>query len=491
MIAKGGGTYMKTLRIAAAASAVALIVAGCSSDEPANNDAGDVTELTWYMIGTPQPDLDDVMAELNAYTEEQIGVRVNMTQVDWGDYDERMNIITSSGENFDIAFASGGTYTLNAQRGAYLGLNDLLDSHGQEMKEAIDDALLEGASIEGELYGIPANKEIGQQRVFVFNGNLVEKYGFDTSQVSSYEDLEPMLAEIKENEPQITPFPASSTFQPIMPFDYVLGADMPVAFPLTGETEQAINFLETEEAMAVFNTIRDFYEKGYIPADAASSNDPWPYNVENWFVRVEEYNPYAELLWERDAGYPIVTQPINDPVIKNESVTGSLQVVSATSRHPEKAVEFLNLLNTDPYVRNLVNYGIEGTHYEQVEEGIIRDLPARVENYNMPTYALGNHFILQLFENEPEDKWEAFETFNESAVPSPILGFHFDPSNVRTEIANLSNVASEYLAPIYTGSVDPEEYVPMAVERMEDAGLEKVIDEVQAQYEEWKEIMEE
>ncbi|PAE14653.1 hypothetical protein CHH91_18235, partial [Virgibacillus sp. 7505] len=102
--------------------------------------------------------------------------------------------------------------------------------------------------------GIPANKEIGQQRVFVFNGNLVEKYGFDTSQVSSYEDLEPMLAEIKENEPQITPFPASSTFQPIMPFDYVLGADMPVAFPLTGDTEQAINFLETEEAMAVFNT---------------------------------------------------------------------------------------------------------------------------------------------------------------------------------------------------------------------------------------------
>ncbi|WP_099303731.1 ABC transporter substrate-binding protein [Bacillus sp. Marseille-P3800] len=472
-----------------AASSVAIGLAGCSNTETNSSDS--VTELQWYMIGTPQPDLNDVMTELNTYTEEEIGIRVKMTQVDWGDYDERMSIITSSGENFDIAFASGGTYTLNAQRGAYMPLNDLLENHGQEMKEVINDALIEGASIDGELYGIPANKEIGQQRVFVFNGNLVEKYDFDVESINGYNDLEPMLAEIKENEPNVTPFPASSTFQPMMPFDYVLGADMPIGFPLTGDTETAINFLETDEAMDVFETMRDFYQKGYIPADAASSNDPWPYNVENWFVRVEEYNPYAELLWERDAGYPIVTQPVNDPIIRNESVTGSLQVVSATSQYPEEAMQFLNLLNTDPYLRNLVNYGIEGTHYEQVDEGIIRDLPERVERYNMPTYALGNHFILDLFENEPEDKWDAFEEFNDSSVPSPILGFHFDPSNVRTEIANLSNVASEFFAPIYTGSVDPEEYVPMAISRLEDAGLEQVIEEVQNQYETWTDTVDE
>ncbi len=470
-----------------------LLLAACSDDN-ANGESdaegdGDVVELQWYMIGTPQPDTDKVMEELSDYTEEEIGVRVKMTQIDWGDYEERMRIITSSGENYDIAFVSGGTYTLNAQRGAYLGLNDLLETHGKEVKEALHPDLIEGASIEGELYGIPANKEIGNQSVLVFNGNLVDKYDFDIESIETFADLEPMLEEIKNNEPSFSPISAASMFRPVMPFDYVLGWNMPVAFPFNGDSETAVNLLETDEAMETFKVMRDFYEKGYVPSDAASSTDPWPYNVENWFVRIEGYNPYAELLWERDAGYPVKVQPLTEPIINNESVTGSLMAISSTSKHPEEAMEFLNLLNTDPFARNLVNYGIEGEHYEKNEDGKIVNLPARGERYSMPQYALGNHFILDLFENDPDDKWEAFQEFNDSGVRSPSLGFHFDPSQVRTEIANVSNVASEFMPPIFTGSVDPEEHVPMAIERFNEAGLQTVIDEVQKQYDEWKETV--
>ncbi|MCK0470155.1 ABC transporter substrate-binding protein [Halalkalibacter sp. APA_J-10(15)] len=467
---------------------------GASQDVVNEGDNGtvqDVVELQWYMIGTPQPDTDAVMEELSNYTEEQIGVRVDMTQIDWGDYEERMQIITSSGEDYDIAFVFGGMYTLNAQRGAYLGLNDLLDSHGQELMEELHPDLIAGASIDGELYGIPANKEIGNQTVLVFNGNLVDEYDFDIESVEDFADLDPMLETIKENEPSFSPISAASMFRPIMPFDYVLGWDMPIAFPLEGDTETVINLLETDEAMEVFEVMRDYYQKGYVPSDAASSTDPWPYSVENWFVRLEGYNPYAELLWEREAGYPIKVQEVTNPIINNEAVTGSLMAISATSQHPEEAMKFLNLLNTDPYVRNLVNYGIEDEHYEKLDDGKIRDLPARSERYSVPQYALGNHFILDLFENDPDDKWEAFEEFNESGVRAPSLGFHFDPTPVRTEIANISNVASEFMPPIFTGSVDPEQYVPMAVERLNEAGMQEVLEEVQNQYDEWKEVVEE
>ncbi|WP_059102636.1 ABC transporter substrate-binding protein [Shouchella shacheensis] len=472
----------------ASVSLATLVACGGSEDTSQQEGSDEVVNLQWYMIGTPQPDLDKVMAELNEYTEEEIGVNINMTQVDWGDYEERMQIITSSGENYDIAFAAGDTYTLNAQRGAYADITDMLDEEGSELKEVLDPALVEGASIDGRLYGVPANKEVGQQWVFVFNGNLVEKYDLDTENVESLEDLEPLLETVHENEPNVTPL---TPIKPILPFDYVIGDETPVAFPFTGDTDTVVNFLETDEAMETYKTMREYYQAGYIPSDAASSNDPYPLNVENWFVRLEQYNPYAELNWEREAGYPVEVQPLHDPVINNDSVTGSLQVISSTSEHPEKAMEFLNLLNTDEYVRNLVNYGIEGEHFERLDDGTIEDQPARVERYSMPTYALGNHFILDLFENEPADKWEAFEEFNESAEPGPILGFHFDPTPVRTEIANISNVSSEFMPAIYTGSVDPEEYLPLATERFEAAGLQTVIDEAQRQYDEWVEEVKE
>jgi putative aldouronate transport system substrate-binding protein len=32
---------------------------------------------------------------------------------------------------------------------------------------------------------------------------------------------------------------------------------------------------------------------------------------------------------------------------------------------------FLELVNTDPYLSNLINYGIEDSHYKKVNESII------------------------------------------------------------------------------------------------------------------------
>ena len=100
--------------------ASSAILTGCSSTNKDSasgsaNDSKGTTELIWYMIGTPQPDQDKVMEEVNKYTAEKIGVTLDLRMVDWGDYGQKMQVITSSGEPFDICFASD--YALNAQKG--------------------------------------------------------------------------------------------------------------------------------------------------------------------------------------------------------------------------------------------------------------------------------------------------------------------------------------------------------------------------------------
>ena len=41
----------------------------------------------------------------------------------------------------------------------------------------------------------------------------------------------------------------------------------------------------------------------------------------------------------------------------------TMMAISTASKNPERAMMFLNLLNTDPYLMTLLNYGVEGVHY--------------------------------------------------------------------------------------------------------------------------------
>lgn len=464
-------------------SAALFLVACGGNNSKQNVDEDGAYVIKWYTIGTPQKDTDKVFEEVNKYTKEKINAVIDFTQIDWGDYNQKLQVMISSGEQFDLAYVDGGNYYSYAQKGAFKELDDLLETHGKELKEILNPDLVEGIRVNGKIYGIPANKEVARQTVYTFNKRLVEKYDFDIESVKTLEDLEPMLQVIKENEPNITPI---ATWKALLPFDFIITEDLPFAFRLDGDTETVINPFEQEETMEIYKTMHKYYKAGYIEPDAATSKNTWPMDLENWFVRTGGYQPYADLLWTRSAGYEVVSVPAEQPIITNISVSGSIQAISATSQNPEKVMEFLNLLNTDPYLRNLVDKGIEGVHYEKNEDGTIRDLPARIERYNMPSYSLGNHFILYLYEDDPQDKWEKFQEFNESAIVAPGLGFHFNSDPVRSEIAAISNVSNEFYPALATGSVDPEVYLPRFNEKLKDAGLEKVMAEIQKQFDEWK-----
>ena len=90
-------------------------------------------ELIWYTIGTPQKDIDRVMAEVSKYTAEKIGVTVKMNMIDWGDYAQKMQVMTASGTPMDIMFTSSWAfdYVQNARKGAFMQIDELLQKNGQ------------------------------------------------------------------------------------------------------------------------------------------------------------------------------------------------------------------------------------------------------------------------------------------------------------------------------------------------------------------------
>ena len=55
-----------------------------------------------------------------------------------------------------------------------------------------------------------------------------------------------------------------------------------------------------------------------------------------------------------------------------------------------------------------------------------------------------------------------------------------------TKVAGFRNVLDEFGKSLYTGSVDPDEYLPKLQEKLEATGVQDVIDEMQKQIDEWK-----
>lgn len=474
----------------ASVTALSLVLSACGgsgNNEASNGGSSEKpVNLIWYTIGTPQKDVDKVMQEVSKYTKEKINATVTMKMIDWGDYPQKMQVLVSSGEPMDILFTAAGgfDYAQNARKGAFLQIDDLLDKYGQGIKDAIDPSFLSGSKVDGHNYGIPANKELPQQWVWRFNQNLVEKYGLDTSNVQTLDSLEPLLKTIKEKDPSITPFSMDKTYVPYVPYDYLM-TNLPMAVKLDTKDYKIVDILETGEMKQALETMHKYYKAGYIAPEAATTSSTTDATTSGkWLLDLAQTQPLADNLWSASYGYPVKSTPASDAIITNSSVQGSIMAVSANSEHPEKAMEFLNLLNTDPVLRNMVDSGIEGTHYEKTGDNRMKNLPES-KNYDMPSYSLGNNMLLYLNENDPDDKWDQFKKFNATGVASPILGFNFDGTKVATELAAVQNVKEQFWASLMTGTVDPDTFLPKAIDAFKKAGLDKVIAEAQSQLDAW------
>lgn len=492
------GKLKKGLALGCAAAMTVGLLSGCGKKAETNESGQEVVELTWYQVGDAQKDAQLVLDEVNKYTTEKIGVKLNIINVGWGDYNQKMQVVINTGDKWDLCFTCSWTndYLQNAQKGAFLELDDLLTKEGKEMYDAIDPRFWEAAKVGGKTYGVPSEKEIGNMPMWVFNKELVEKYDIPYTEIETLEDLEPWLATIKENEPDVVPLYLTRDYTAPTYMDKIQD---PVGIEYGDAELKVQNVFQTEKMLSTLDTMRKYYQAGYINKDAATASDDKSIKR---FVTKGDGQPYAELIWSKDLGYEVVATPIMETQITNASARGALTAVNKNSDHPEKAVELLNLINTDTYLRNLLNYGIEGTHWTKVEvdpeeakaaEGkpYVYDCkvkldPARSKDYSVPYWVQGGLFNTYVLENEPIDKWAIFKEFNDSSEEAPSFGFDFDLTPVSTQVAGFRNVLDEFGKSLYTGSVDPAEYLPQLQKKLDATGVQDVIDEMQKQIDEWK-----
>lgn len=459
----------------------------------------EIVELVWYQIGDAQKDQEVVLEKVNEYLAEKIGVKLKILTSGWGDYGQKMQVVINTGDTWDLCFTCSwaNDYRQNVQKGAFLALDDLLQKEGAGVYEAIDERFWEAAKIGGSIYGVPSEKEIGSVPMWVFNKELVDKYEVPYEEIHSLEDLEPWLQLIKENEPDVVPMYLTKDYSAPIYMDLIQN---PLGIEYDDPTLTVQNVFETDKMKETLNTMRKYFEAGYINKDAATASDDKSIKR---FVTKGDGQPYAELVWGKDLGYEVVATQIMDTRVTNTSARGALTAINKNTKYPERCMELLNLINTDEYLRNLLNYGIEGTHWEKVElteeDKALTERPYTFDHkikltdahkdYAVSYWVQGGLFNTYVLENEPLDKWAVFKEFNDASVDAPSFGFDFNLEPVATQVAGFQNVLDEFGKALYTGSVEPDEYLPQLQKKLEATGINEVKEEMQRQIDEWKATM--
>lgn len=457
------------------------VMTGCGEAQKTETD--EVVTISWLLPGDKPADLGIVQDEVNRIVEPEIGAKVEFRYIDSGSYTEKMNMSFSSQEIFDICFTGFvNPFDTTASKGAYMALDELLEST-PELKQSIPEWLWKAGTRDGKIYAVP-NYQIcsGYFTSFMYT-DLVKELGVDVESIRKPEDFEPVLEKIKQTHPEMYPWRIANGVT-LWNQNYEEVASGVVVDTNSDELKAYVSY-ETENAFDAAEKTREWYEKGYIRSDAASVGDD---NLDwingKYGVFHATYKPGVETEFATKLGGREVTAfKVGDPYVTRTKCVAAMTAISKTSKNPEKAIKLIELVNTDKELYNLICFGIEGKHYEKVDDKHVK-LNSDSGYYINASWKYGNQFNAYLLEGQADDVWEQTIKMNEEAKKSPLLGFVFDTTPVQSEIAQVNAVRGEYSA-LGNGTRDYHEFLDEYKSRLKAAGIEKIRDEVQKQLDEY------
>nr|WP_307991767.1 ABC transporter substrate-binding protein [uncultured Niameybacter sp.] len=469
----------------------------------------EVVTLKWYMsVDSVEPDTEKVIEALNVYTRDKIGVEIDYIDIIDAEYKQKMPMYINAGEYFDICFTANWTnnYLQSVGRDAFMDITEILPEYAKETYEFIPDMIWDAISVEGRIYGIPSYKELGRQCGFFVNADMAKAYGIDLTTVKTLEDYSQVLKIVKEKsiaEGKEVIGISGLRYSLLEPYESLTGIPtLPGASPVkeycnfTAE-EEVFNQYASETYMDYCQLAYDWNQAGYTPADPINydgdiANRDNDFKNGKLFSYLISYAPGTAEAATASMGHGVTFIPLMDPLFETRNAMAGVLAISSQSKHPDKALEFLNLLNTDKYVGTLIRHGIEGQHHSlvgdnRVDKTMGGTLPGDINGYSYtPGWRFGTPFNQKWDISYPENIEELFESYNASAIVAPHNGFSFNTLPVATVITALTNVIDEYGPALETGCVDPKENIPKFLKALEDNGVNTLLKEIETQIHIWQ-----
>ena len=449
------------------------MLAGCGSDNASSSNDGssksaDSSNQDSYTVKILAPgdastdDCAKISEAASKITEEKFNTKVELTRVGFGSYDQQVNLTLASSEKLDLMYEYCGNVTSAISSGQIVPITDYLDSYGSDMKSQISDSDWKCVTFNGDIYGVPANKEKATGWGFAMNKEMADATGIDYSSIKTEEELEPLLEKVKEMYPDVYPIVSNNGSMSLMTDQDDLGGDIGSLESASGDNTTVINYYGTDEYMNEMKLRYDWAQKGLLMPDASTSteNANSLIGAGKGFGRFTNTKPGIEKEMEKEVGKEVVVLEMVKPYTTTTRVD-IVWYVPHNSEKPERAVQVLNEIYTNPDLANLFINGLEGKHYEFVdkEKGIVNypeGVNASNTGYTSLPWAWPNETISYIWEGLDSDIWDQIQEFNKDATVSPAKGFAWDNTEVQNEVTACANVVAKYGPALECGSLDPE-----------------------------------
>ncbi len=475
-----------------------------------NLSAEDTAEIVMaYFVSTDinQEATQRVQDAINALTIEKINTEVTLMPIALGSWSQQINLMIAGGDALDLVptfYFGSGTFDAMRSSNQLMPLNDLLEDYGQDILAEVPQEYLDTTTYDGNIYSIPADKDEVSSCYYAMRTDILEDLGLleKAQEISSMQDIEEILKAVAENTDLTPLFGSASTRGVVHAGNALLSGAFEDAAGFTklvndyivtmdSDPAKVVNLYETPEYKASVDLMYDWYNKGYIYQDATTTDQVNYDSVKNdvcfsFFYMAENSTKNSGLA---GCGYDMTVIKVYDTPVNTSTVNTIGWTIPVTSQEPEAAMQFMNLMYSDKEIIDLLNYGIEGTDYVVLEDGTYG--PAEggttdVTGYPLNlTWLFGNQYLSGVWTGDDPGLREQSREINDQAELSPLLGFAASSEGFDTQISAITSAVNEYVTGLQCGVSNPTEVLPEFNEKLNAAGINDLVTDVQSQLDEW------
>lgn len=469
---------------------------GGSSDVNFDEEPYEINYL--YYVSSDSPNQSAVSQAVSDLALQELNMTVNLIPMTFGTYDSQISLLLAANEPLDIFPTYSKNFATYIESGYLVNLADHLDTIS-DAREVIGESDVSACYIGDFLVGLPQMRErtsptglIVRKDIFNELGYSVEDFHVTTEDYASFGQITELFAAVKEAYPDMVGLDGTSIMA-MQQDDYMdsLG-NMFGVLEDYGRTTTITNRFESEQYETFCDIAREWFTKGYSSSDIAVNSDSGETKMQagNSFSFICAIKPNTDIEKYAQTGYEVEVIPLgNDAMRHTSSVSSGPIAIAKASKNAEKAAQFMNWTYTSGAFNDLLNWGVEGEDWVETTDGLAA-YPEGVDAgsvgyHNDFGWAYPNQFAGHAWEGNPSDIWEQYDVYNDSATPSSAFGFSFDSTVVTNEIAQLTAVYEQYYKDIGFGVVDIGPALEKFNEALYAAGLQTVMDEKQAQLDNW------
>lgn len=467
----------------------------------------DEVTLRIYFPTEKRSATDEVWTAVAAMVKDRINAKFEISFIPFNDYTDKLMVMASSGDNYDMNFDGNWlSYPKMVNAQAYLPLNDLLPKYAPATYAALQKAgSLAAATVNGDLLAIPWEMHMNQQKLFLrWRNDLAGAAGltYAKDSIKTIEDLDKFLHDAKAAIPadvKVWSWDAAENSPQTMLMvnrDELVDLNFhSIVFDVNDPNCKLIALEQTPGYLEAAGYTKKWVDDGIIPKNLMVDKEQASAAFRNGtlFAALSTHEwanadpGFADKAWTMGT-----SETYADKKAPNRSALANITCINRNAANPERALMFLDLLTTDQAVYDLVMYGIKDKTYVLNGEGA--DFPAGMTAANSSyldwqgQWAWWKPQFMRPTSTYPKGFWQAEATFasQPQCVENKLDGLFFNTDAIKNEIAKRDQINTEYGKLIQYGTVDDvNKAVAEYIQKQKDAGLDKILAELQRQVDEY------